>query len=281
MKSFQCYLVAGALALSVVSGTALAVPTLYGVNFSGSTPLFTIDQTTGAATGTAGNLLDIGDLTSNQVDTLWGVTLGGGNDLVTIDVGTGNVASTVALTGVNAGTGGGSITSLAFNSVTGLLYGNTTASFGDALRGDDLYSIDPVTGVVTFVGLINFDNIFALAFDQLGVLFGITNAGELLSIDTGTGAGTSIASGLGLGLFDIASRPGDNVMFLSTAGTASLATIDTTTGAITNVGAYADATADNIVGLAFLGVPEPSSLALIGAALVACSLRVSRRKAAI
>ena len=226
------------------------------------------------------NLLDIGDLTSNQIDTLWGVTLGGGNDLVTIDVGTGNVASTVALTGVNAGTGGGSITSLAFNSVTGLLYGNTTASFGDTLRGDDLYTIDPLTGAVTFIGLINFDNIFALAFDQLGVLFGITSAGELLSIDTGTGAGTSIAPGLGAGLFDLASRPGDNVMFLSSAFTATLSTIDTGTGVISSVGSYANADANNIVGLAFLGVPEPSSLALIGAALVACSVRLSRRKTA-
>ncbi len=216
----------------------------------------------------------------SSVDTLWGVTLAGTNDLVTIDVSTGSVASSVALTGVNAGTGGGSITSLAFNSVTGLLYGNTTPSFGDTLRGHDLYEIDPATGIASFIGNIDFDDVFALAFGQLGVLFGITNAGELLSINTGTGAGTLIVAGLGAGLFDIASRPGDNTMFLSNAFADRLATIDTATGVITSVGAYGDPLANNIVGLAFLGVPEPSSLALIGAALVACSLRVSRRKTA-
>lgn len=118
-----------------------------------------------------------------------------------------------------------------------------------------------------------------MGFDQLGTLFGISNAGELLSIDTTTGAGTSIAAGVGFGLYDIASRPGDNTMFVSLAGLSSLGTIDTLTGLITPVGAYGDPDASNIVGLAFL-VPEPSSLALIGAALLAAGLRVSRRKSA-
>lgn len=273
-------LTATLLAWAWCTTPVLAGSILYGVNYAGTTPLYTIDQTSGAAISVGGALVDIGDLTSNQVDTLWGVTLppSGGtgvNDLVSIDPLTGAVLSSVALTGTRAG----NITSLAYNPLSAKLYGNTTPFYGDP-DGDRLYEIDPLTGSVALIGEIGFEEIYALAFDQLGTLFGISNGGTLLSIDTGTGAGTSIAAGLGGGLFDMASRPEDNVMFL-TVGFGSLGTIDTTTGVIDTRGGYGGP--GNVVGLAFLGervIPEPATLALCGMGLLAWGLRGRPRAAA-
>ena len=272
MYGYRHLLVIALFSATCIPGSALAGSVLYGTNFSGPTALFDINQSTGVATGIVGDLENIGDLTSNQVDTLWGVTLSGGNNLVSIDPLSGNVLSSTALTGVNAGAGGGLITSLAYNPLTGKLYGNTSTGFGDTVRDDDLYEIDPGTGALTYIGPIDFQNVYALAFDQLGVLFGITDGGALISIDSGTGAGDLIADGLGFGLYDLASRPEDNTMFV-TVGFSNLGTIDTLSGVITPVGSYVNAS--NMAGLAFLGaaVPEPMTSALCAVGLLVWRLR--------
>lgn len=227
---------------------------LNATNFSGATPLYTLDQTTGTATAVGGVLTDIGDLTSSG-STLWGVTLLNSNDLLQIDPLTGNPLNSVAITGARA-----AITSIAYDPVSGVLFGNTTVGFGDA--ADTLYSIDPLTGVATFIGAINFTDVFALGFDQNGDLFGISDLlDQFIEIDTATGAGALIA-GIDFGsVYDIASRPEDNVMFALDSGTTSLYTLDPF-GSFTLVGPWAGP--GNLAGLAFTtAVPEPGTLGLI------------------
>jgi len=259
-----------AFAVLVLCGTLQAVPvqasTLYAVNYSGDTPLYIVDQVTGAASVVGGTLTDIGDLTGDGVGRIWGVSLVSSNNLVRIDPVTGNAIGTVAITGTRAG----QITSLAYDPVTGVLFGNTTPGFGDA-DGDDLYTIDPVTGMVTFIGPIGFNDVFALGFDQAGALFGVADStDELIAIDTGTGLGTFVANMQVSSLFDIASRPEDNVMFAIDSGSGFTYTLDTSDGALTGVGAWVVPT--NLVGLAFTTVPEPTTLALLGLALAALGL---------
>ena len=266
---------AGAL-LSAVTLPAHA-STLFGSDYqTSSTKLYTANQSTGALTAIGGTARNVGDLASNAT-TLFGVTLGG-NNLVTIDPTTGAILSSVAVTGTRSG----DITSLAFNTLTNTLYGNTTTGFGST-SGDGLYAINVVTGVASFIGSIGFDNVYALATDTTGALFGISDASrEFVRISSATGAGTLISSiGTG-GWFDMAARPEDNVMFLSDALGRELHTINTTTGATTLVGPYG--LASNIAGLAFLGgaVPEPSTwgMMLFGFGLVGSVLRRRRALAA-
>ena len=263
---------AGAL-LSAVTLPANA-STLFASDYFGSaTTLYTANQSTGALTAVGGTTRNVGDLASNAT-TLFGVTLTT-NNLVTIDPTTGGILSSIAVTGTRSG----QITSLAFNTLTNTLYGNTTTGFG-ATSGDALYSINVATGLASFIGSIGFDNVYALAADTTGALFGISDASnEFIRINSGTGLGTLISDIGSTGWFDMAARPEDNVMFLSDAYTASLYTINTTTGAKTLTGAYG--TASNIAGLAFLGgaVPEPSTwgMMLFGFGLVGSVLR--RRRA--
>lgn len=247
---------------------------LFGVDFAGPATLFSVDQTNGSISpiGPVGED-DIGDLTSDTRAgsfRLWGVDIND-NALVQIDPLTGALLSSVALDSRDA------MTSIAFDVVTGRLFGNTTVAFGVA-EPDTLYEIDPVTGTTSLIGEIGFDNVFALGFDQFGNLFGVADAtNQLISISTLTGAGALIA-GLQVGAaFDIASRPEDNTMFLADSGTGtfSLYTLDTTNGNLTGVGPYGSNT--NIVGLAFSAVPEPGVLALFLAALPGIAALLGRR----
>ena len=246
---------------------------LFGVEYAGPTALFDVNQSTGALTsiGATGRD-DIGDLTSdprNGSFRLWANRIAS-NELVLLNPVTGAEISAVQMDSAD------DIVSIAFDTVTGKLYGNSSVGYGAPFEA--LYEIDPSNGATTFVGRILFDNVFALGFDQSGELFGVSNlTNELISISTASGNGTFVA-GLQLGLvFDIASRPSDGVMFATSTSTNSLYQLDTSNGNLALVGLETGAVQDNLVGLAFGPIPAPGTIAVVAlGGLVATKRRRAR-----
>jgi hypothetical protein len=285
MKNLAYILLAAAAALAFSPRYAPA-STLYAT-IGATTPngfddVYTINQSTGAGTllGSSGiNPGWMGDLTSNNTTTLWAADVINYN-LVTINPTTG--AGTVVGPFVDASSGSATpITSLAYNTAAsaapGGLYGNSTPTFGGPPGGDLLYSINATTGTTTEIGPIGFSNIYALAFNNNGNLFGVDTDNQLIGINPTSGAGTLIATLTVPGIYDIAARPEDNVMF-ATASDNDIYTLNTTTGALTDVGPHG---IGNTVGLAFLTVPEPTSLGLLatGGLSMVMLLVVRRRRA--
>jgi hypothetical protein len=235
------------------AGSASADESLFAVQYSVATPLYEVDQTNGsiAAVGPV-DLDNIGDLTSDPATgRVWGMKIDT-NQLVTFNPTTGAAALGPALDSTD------DMVSIAFDPLTDTLYGNTAVGFD--VSADELFTINPDTGQTTSVGLIGFDAVYGLAFDQNGQLFGTTNDSELISINTGSGAGNLIDDLPAGSYFDLASRPSDNTMFVAESFGNDFYTLNTANGDLTTVGPYGSST--NIVGLAF--IPEPASVALIG-----------------
>ena len=121
------------------------------------------------------------------------------------------------------------MTGLAFDPITGVLYGST-----GGVSGTKLLTINPATASVSVVGSFNAGSatMTDLAFDQSGNLFGISSSGgaKLYSINKGTGqatligaSGVSFTEGGGLaissgGVFYGAPIPGDYGTYNSTTG---------------------------------------------------------------
>lgn len=278
MKSKLVNIVIG---IAMLGGAPALASELYANDFSGPATLYRMDQTAGTANAIGAVGKDnIGDLTSDTREataTLWGVRIGNVDrpgELVTIDPVTGTETDSVNITiNTTATNQPGFMTSIAFDAVSGVLYGNTTVGFGAAF--DALYKIDPATGVADFIGRITFENVFALGFSQDGKLYGVADAtDDLIGISVLSGNGTFVADMQLSQSFDIASRPEDDVMFLVDSGTSALYTLDVTDGSVTSVGSYGDD--PNLVGLAFSPIPEPGTLLLIALGL---PLLASRRRA--
>ncbi len=148
---------------------------LYGI--SGSRDLYTIDQNNASLTfvGNAGSFIN--GLTFDSAGTLFGT---GGTGLYSLDLVSG-AATTIGSTGFN------SSGDIAFDS-SGNLYLSATGS-----GGDQLVSLDSTTGVGTAIGNMGFSSVYGLNFSG-STLFGFTSGGLTLSIDTGTGVSTQIAT---------------------------------------------------------------------------------------
>lgn len=113
--------------------------------------------------------------------------------------------------------------------------------YGSAYNGPQgpagLYTISPATGAATFIGLMGFNRVGALAFSPDGKLYGTGTDGThwyLLTINTTTGAGT-IAATLSIPgpYFDMSFRPSDGTLFAYACG---LFTINTSSGTTTPLG---------------------------------------------
>lgn len=266
-------IVSVALAVMAVVGSVSSVQasTLYGVNKSGTPGLtYTLDQATGATALVGSTGYDFpGDLASDTRTgsyRIWAPDITT-NTLIKIDPATG-VGTAVAPFNSND-----KIVSMAFDITTGKLYGTSAQGFGAA--GDQLYEIDPNTAATTLIGTLGVNNVYALAFNNVGKLYGVgEDRRALFLISTSTGAANLVAPIALDHVYDIATRPEDNVTFAVDTGTSALYTLDLNTGATALVGGYA---ASNVVGLAFSPVPEPATLALVAVGGLVALRRRARR----
>lgn len=258
-----------AAAVAVLASAPGLAATLYGIEFDGVTPIYTVNQTTGALTmGPSTGRPSIGDLAST-----------GGTDILAVDLSanvlfrfnplTGGTNSSVAISGTNFLPGTQTpqrIVSIAYDTAAGRVYGTTDASYGGV--NGDLYGIDPTTGTAVRIGATGLGSLYGLAFNAAdGQLYGTTGGfsgtNRLYRINPLNAVATLIAGLTSTANFDLAFRPGDNVLFMSSSGNAALYTVDPLTGASTLVGPFGGSA--NIAGLAFTettAIPLPPSVAL-------------------
>jgi len=256
------------LVLTCLAGSAAAAD-LFAVQFPGPTPLYSVNEATGALTAIGDtSFANVADLTSDPLTgTLWGIDVAT-NQLLTINRHTGAASLAAQLDSPTP------IASIAFDPVTRRLFGNTAVGFGKTTQ-DTLYAIDPSSGSTTLIGPlgVDFSQVYALGFDQHGVLFGIADSSkQLIMIDPTTGAGAMVGNSLSVNAaFDLASRPSDNTMFLADSTSNALYKLNTADGVLTEIGPYGGTA--NIVGLAFLApAPEPSVYLALAAGLALLAL---------
>lgn len=150
--------------------------------------VFAVDKDTALCThlaplsGTGFNGLSWVEGVDPGVPTLVGVNQTG--SYVTIDPATG-VSTTVGAYGGGYGSSG----DLVFVRGAGAFATATNLSYAS----DVLVEIDPSSGVATLIGETGFQDIWGLAFWG-GEVFGFTDSGEFLLIDTTTGQGTLVES---------------------------------------------------------------------------------------
>lgn len=231
---------------------------LFGVNSgSGGEFLAKIDKTTGAVTNLGPTGIKIDGLAFSPAGELFAAD-NTDNRLVTLNTTTGAIDRVIGPFSAPI-----TVEGLAFHPVSGEL-------FGIDVSGNRLLQVDATTGGYTVVGSFGGSAPFAgLAFDREGSLLYAAHHsnGGLYWVNQTTGVasllGTGGAASAG-GPLGMASDPTTGLLFVAEwrgGGTPTLATVDPLTGARSLVGTMTGAS--QIEGLAFVPIPEPSTVALL------------------
>ncbi len=181
----------GDIGFQLVTDIAFGGTTLYGITLGSSTTYGAfIEINPDTAEGTFKS--DLGFIDMNAlVVAADGTIYAAGNDsgnFITIDPNTGDTSK---IGNYSIAGGGGSSGDLAFGD-DGKLYASVW-KVGQTEDIDFLATIDLVTGKATEIGAIGYANVYGLGFKD-GWLYGATSTGNLLTIDTGSGAGTIVGS---------------------------------------------------------------------------------------
>ena len=175
--------------------------------------------------------LFLAGLTVAQAQVLYGANGAGGNpatSLVTINPATG--AATVV------GPIGFSVTGLAVNPLTGVLYGSTGGV--SPVSPNSIITINTTTGAGTLVGATGLGNPVAdISFRSDGVLFGWSEAtDDLVTINTATGVATVVGdSALATFGSGLAFNNTGTLFFAGSGNTGMFRTINPATGLPTNI----------------------------------------------
>lgn len=177
---------------------------------------------------------------------------------------------------------------------TGLGFGSSDISFASdgtlyswTTHGGPLGSIDLVTGVQTQIGsAANGSAGSGLAFTPGGTLYtiGPTEPGDVFSVNTSTGAITSVAtlSGVPVGFGNVnamASDPSGTLFAVSRSNPYLLLKINPTNGVTTVVGTLPFSGSDSLA-FGFNPIPEPATTALLLSGLAVFGATMVRRKRA-
>ena len=253
-------------ALLILSGGVLKANNLAYANLDGG-GFGTIDLTTGAFTllGNSGVTLS-GMAVYNGV--LYGDSLGGTGTLYTI-----NPAN-------------GSVTTVGSSGKSYVDFGDTlTGLFAEGLGDGNLYSIDYATGAATLVGATNppySGGYSSISLNSSTLYYTQGTGSDFYTLSTSTGAATLVGS-LGGSLEMGAMIFEDGILYaaedspVSSIDTINLATGAATIGpAITGAPSVVFGLSPNPVPTAST-VPEPSSMLLLGSALLGLGGAVKRR----
>ncbi len=265
MKTRLVMSLAVLLGMVGISTSAWAAPLAYSIH-EFTQNLVTIDLSNGGITvigATGGGDIDGLALSSS------GVLYGSDNNndtLVVLDRSTGAITSSVALSV------GISDSGLAFDSA-GTLYLADDSASDPSGEVQNLFTVDPVTGNMTLVGVGDGD-VTGIAFNSSGTLLGIEpETDTLVTFNLGNGATTAIGS-LGFDADDeqgLTFVPSSSLLYMVDEASESLYSVNSASGAATFIANLGD----DYEALAY--VPIPAAVWLFGSGLLGL-IGIARRK---